>query len=85
MKTFTQYEKEHGELACRKLPDDVQDFINTTDPLTIYECYEPAEDVDGDLVPYNDRYYIRGLIEADNLTFTELKNTLSDIIKEAGV
>jgi len=85
MKTFTRYEKEQGELACRKLPEDVQDFINTTDPLTIYECYEPAEDVNGDLVPYNDRYYIRGLIEADNLTFTELKNTLADIIKEAGV
>lgn len=84
MKTFTRYEKEQGELACRNLPEDFQDFINTTDPLTIYECYEPAEDVNGDLVPYNNRYYIRGVIEADNLTFTELKNTLADFIKEVG-
>ena len=87
MKTFTRYEKEHGELACRNLPDDVQDFINTTDPLDIYECFEPCKEFVKDtdeyqLVPYGNYYYIRGVIEADDLSFPELKRTLAEYIKE---
>ena len=87
MKTFTRYEKEQGELACRNLPDDVQDFINATDPLDIYECLEPdrefVEDTDEyQLVPYENFYYVRGVINADYLSFPEFRDLMTDYAKE---
>lgn len=80
MRKFMNHEKQNGELAIRRLSEKAQKAYYGTDDLAVYECEQLKEGVDLDTAEYNfksdiceKRYYIRGMIDVDNLTFEELE------------
>jgi hypothetical protein len=72
-KAFTRTERNNGELACRQLSELASRVYRTTDPLDIIEVVDESD---------NKIYFVRGCIEADNLTFDELDKLLTDFGKE---
>ena len=59
MKNFTTSNKIDAEIALRKLNKKASDFYRDADPLKVYL-------VDG-------KFYIRGIIEENELTFEEIE------------
>lgn len=71
---FTNREASRGELAARRLSKKAFTLYSNADPLDIYEL-----DVYNSEKEENEkRYYIRGMIDADDMTFEELQQTLED-------
>ena len=62
---FTRYEERSGERAVRRLSQKAFQIYSDYSPLSIYEREE--------------KYYTRGVFEADDLTFEELDRFLCDI------
>ena len=69
MKRYTSTEKNNGEFAVRRLSDKARGVYNGTDPMSIFEL-----DTDDGI-----RYDVRGLYDADSLTFDELQEFLEGI------
>lgn len=70
--TFNNTEKINGELATRRFSKDAYKYYSGTNPLTIYEVECESEK----------RYYVRGVIETDSLTFDELNEMFCELEKQ---
>lgn len=77
-KKFSLTEKTNGELACRQLSSKAFSVIETTDPLDIYEKKIDIFDNDDNYVDTEKRYYVRGVITGDDLTFAQLDELLQE-------
>jgi len=82
---FTNKERTDAEMAVRSFSKKAIDAYNGISPLEIYE--KMADEIGkryNYLIPNDDgkRYYIRGAIEYENLTFKEMEKIFEDIYDE---
>lgn len=67
---YTTKEKTNGELTVRNLSKEAQEFYNGTSPLDVYEVMSLAGEK---------RYNVKGVIDAEWLTFDELDALFCDL------
>ena len=78
MKKFTNAQKVNGELACRGLSEKATEFYMMSYPLTVYEENVDIWSDEDEYIRTDKAYYIRGIVEHDNLTFEDV----NDIFEE---
>ena len=81
MRKFTKIEKINGELACRNLSAKADGVYSTSDPLEVYEVSE-KEYTGDECTGYKNTYYVRGIIDADDLSFDELNELFEEFADE---
>lgn len=69
MKKLSITEKVNGELAMRDLCEHAKKVYDTTDPLTVAKCEDGS-------------FSIRGMNDADGLTFEQVQQMFLDIYEE---
>lgn len=72
MKKLSIIEKVNGEMAMRELCENAKKVYDTTDPLTVAKCADGS-------------FSIRGMNDADGLTFEQVQQMFLDIYEECYV
>lgn len=81
MRKFTKTEKINGEYACRNLSAKADEIYSASDPLDVYEVSERLYTGD-EYTGCKNTYFVRGIIDADELTFEELNELFEDFADE---